>query len=80
MKMFGHPKREFFTSKARLNSEVYGQASKITPEAGKKRLLYARSNSTVHTVASADDNVTVMTDRKQSSREMRSAHLSGRNN
>ena len=36
MKIFGHPKREFFTSKARLNFEVYGQPSKITPEAEKK--------------------------------------------
>ena len=36
MKMFGHPKRDFFTSKARPNYEVYGQAGKITPEAGGK--------------------------------------------
>ena len=36
MKMFGHPKREFFISTARLNFEVYGQNDKITPEAGKK--------------------------------------------
>ena len=32
MKMFGRPQKIIFTSKARLNSEVYGQASKITPE------------------------------------------------
>ena len=36
MKMFGHPKRQFFTSKAKLNFEVYGQWDKITPEAGEK--------------------------------------------
>ena len=35
----GAPQKRIFTSKARLNSEVYGQASKITPEAEKKRLL-----------------------------------------
>ena len=34
--MFGDPKREFFTSKTRLNFEVYGKQDKITPEAGKK--------------------------------------------
>ena len=32
MKMFGHPKKRIFTSKARLNSEVYGQGRKITAE------------------------------------------------
>ena len=32
--MFRCLKREFFTSKARLNFEVYGQPIKITPEAG----------------------------------------------
>ena len=31
------PKREFFSSKARLNFEVYGQGDKITPEAGEKK-------------------------------------------
>ena len=36
MKMFGHPEREFFISKAILNLELYGQKDKITPEAGKK--------------------------------------------
>ena len=36
MKMFGTPKENFFTSKARLNFEVYGKQDKITPEAGKK--------------------------------------------
>ena len=30
--MFGLPKRQFFTSKARVNFEVYGHAGKITPE------------------------------------------------
>ena len=39
MKMFGTPKENFFSSKARLNFEVYGQGDKITPEAGIKRLL-----------------------------------------
>ena len=39
MKMFKHPKREFFTSKAKLNFEVYGQRDKITSEAGEKRPL-----------------------------------------
>ena len=34
MKMFGYPKNKIFTLKARLNFEVYGQAAKITPEAG----------------------------------------------
>ena len=35
--MFGHPKREFLTSKARLNFEVlYSQLEKITPEAEEK--------------------------------------------
>ena len=33
--MFGHPKSKFFSSKARLNFQVYGQHDKITPEAGK---------------------------------------------
>ena len=36
MKMFGTQKIFFFTSKARLNLEVYGQAVKITPETEKK--------------------------------------------
>ena len=38
MKMFEHPKKEFFTSKARLNFEIYGQRQRenITPEAGEK--------------------------------------------
>ena len=37
MKIFGDPKREFLTSKARLNFEVYGQQQgKITPKAEKK--------------------------------------------
>ena len=40
MKMFEHPKREFFTSTARLNFEVYGQNDKITPEGEKKGLLF----------------------------------------
>ena len=31
------PKRDFFSPKARLNFEVYGQEDKITPEAGEKR-------------------------------------------
>ena len=42
MKMFGCPKREFFTSKARLNFEVYCQRDKITPEAGKKPPPYSQ--------------------------------------
>ena len=37
--MFGGPKRELFTSKARLDFEVYGQRQKVTPEAGEKRPL-----------------------------------------
>ena len=36
MKMFEHPKRESFTSKARLSFEEYGQYDKITSEAGEK--------------------------------------------
>ena len=40
MKMFEHPKREFFTSKARLNFEVYGQNDKITPEAAEKNITF----------------------------------------
>ena len=36
MKMFGYPKENFFSSKARLNLEVYGQRPQITPEAGGK--------------------------------------------
>ena len=41
MKMFGDPKREFFTSKVKLNFEVYGQrGKKITPEVGEKRALF----------------------------------------
>ena len=31
------PQKRIFTSKTRLNSEVYGQESKITPEAEKKK-------------------------------------------
>ena len=41
MKMFGDPKREFFTSKDRLNFEVYGQREKITLEAGGKGPFFA---------------------------------------
>ena len=37
MKLFGTPKEIFFSSKARLNFEVYGQVDKITTEAGEKR-------------------------------------------
>ena len=37
MKMFGDSKRDFFTSKARLNFEVYDQREKITLEAGVKK-------------------------------------------
>ena len=37
MKLFGTPKEIFFSSKARLNFEVYGQGDKITPEAGEKK-------------------------------------------
>ena len=44
MKMFGDPKREFFSSKARLNFEVYGQGDKITPEAGEKGSFFGRTN------------------------------------
>ena len=40
MKMFGTPKENFFSSKARLNFEVYGQEDKITPEAGGKKALF----------------------------------------
>ena len=40
MKMFGHPKIDFFSSTAILNFEVYGQNDKITAEAGEKRLLF----------------------------------------
>ena len=40
MKMFRTPKEIFFTSKTRLNFEVYGQNDKITAEAGEKRLLF----------------------------------------
>ena len=40
MKMFGHHKRYFFTSKARLDFEVYGQHDKITPEAGEKKVPF----------------------------------------
>ena len=47
MKMFEHPKREFFTSKARLNFEVYGQRDKIPPEAGGKRPLFCAVNAKV---------------------------------
>ena len=39
------PQKRIFTSKARLNSEVYGQAAKITPEVEKKRLLFPRTFS-----------------------------------
>ena len=39
MKMSGHHKREYLTSKARLYFEVYGQRDKITPKAGEKRPL-----------------------------------------
>ena len=44
------PQKIIFTSKARLNSEVYGQAAKITPEAGKKRLLFFKCKLTVHRI------------------------------
>ena len=37
---FGHLKREFFTSKARLNFEAYGQQDKIPPAAGEKWPLF----------------------------------------
>ena len=36
--MFGRPKGNFFTNKARINFEVlYGQNYPITPEAGEKK-------------------------------------------
>ena len=44
MKLFGHPKRDFFTSKVMLNSEVYGQVRKITPGAWKKGSFYTIKN------------------------------------
>ena len=37
MKMFCAPQKRIFTSKARLNFEVYGQHDKITPEAEEKK-------------------------------------------
>ena len=42
MKMFGHPKRYFFTSTASLNFEVYSQQNKITTVAEKKRPFYQK--------------------------------------
>ena len=36
MKIFGHPKIDFFISKVSLNFEAYGRQFKITPEAGEK--------------------------------------------
>ena len=41
MKMFGTPKEIFFSSKARLNFEVYGQGDKITPEAREKKAPFS---------------------------------------
>ena len=41
MKMFGHPKHNFFTQKASLNMELYGQREKITPEPDKNRLPFS---------------------------------------
>ena len=38
--MFGLPKDNFFTKKARINFEVYGQNYPMTPEAEEKRLLF----------------------------------------
>ena len=45
MKMFGDPKREFFTSKARLNLEVYGQREKNPRGWGKKAPSFLRISS-----------------------------------
>ena len=39
--MFGHPKDNFFTKKARINFEVYGQNNAITPEAGEKKAPFS---------------------------------------
>ena len=46
MKIFGHPKRDFFTSKAWLYLEICGQKDKITPEAGKKQAPFLHKNHT----------------------------------
>ena len=40
--MFGHPKDNFFTKKARINFEVYGQNYPITQEAGEKRAPFLK--------------------------------------
>ena len=48
--MFGHPKDIFFTKKARINFEVYGQNRQnypITPEAGEKRLLFRKTQKNI---------------------------------
>ena len=45
------PQKRIFTSKARLNSEVYDQAGKLTPEAEKKNLTTrTRLYQFVHTI------------------------------
>ena len=44
--MFGHPKGNFFTKKARINFEVYGQNYPITPEAGGKKAPFSQGLNT----------------------------------
>ena len=46
--MFGNLKDNFFTKKARMNFEVYGQNSPITPEAGGKKAPFLKENQFYH--------------------------------